>query len=135
MRFIVKVGSDSPAEEPSIPEEDLPLLLYHYCTMESFLAIIQSKRIRLSNSFILNDSRENTWINNYINQAISDFKTNETEKFVDGFIELYNGYKFTPYVSCFSKDGDSLSQWRAYSNDATGVAIGFKPKSTSPHVE
>src|SRR5262249_7878269 len=29
------------------------------------------------------------------------------------------------FVACFSLDGDSLSQWRAYADDGMGVAIGF----------
>jgi hypothetical protein len=29
------------------------------------------------------------------------------------------------YCACFSKDGDSLGQWRAYGDDGKGVAIGF----------
>ncbi|MDO8878680.1 MAG: DUF2971 domain-containing protein [Pseudolabrys sp.] len=30
-----------------------------------------------------------------------------------------------PVICSFSKDPDVLSQWRAYANDGTGVAIGF----------
>ena len=31
------------------------------------------------------------------------------------------------FVSCFSADGDVLSQWRAYADDGHGFAIGFAP--------
>lgn len=30
------------------------------------------------------------------------------------------------YTTCFSEDGDLLSQWRGYAADGTGIAIGFK---------
>ena len=29
------------------------------------------------------------------------------------------------YCCCFSEDGDSLGQWRAYADDGRGVAIGL----------
>ncbi len=33
------------------------------------------------------------------------------------------------YVGSFSRDGDVLSQWRAYARDGDGFAIGFNPKA------
>lgn len=30
-----------------------------------------------------------------------------------------------PYIACFSKEGDVLSQWRSYADDSRGVSIGF----------
>lgn len=32
------------------------------------------------------------------------------------------------YISCFSKHGDKLSQWRAYGNNGNGLAVGFDYK-------
>lgn len=34
-----------------------------------------------------------------------------------------------PYIASFSKNGDQLSQWRAYADDGFGVAIGFNRES------
>lgn len=31
----------------------------------------------------------------------------------------------TTYTTCFSENGDLLSQWRGYANDAKGISIGF----------
>lgn len=33
--------------------------------------------------------------------------------------------KINKYISCFSKQGDILSQWRNYANDAKGISLGF----------
>jgi hypothetical protein len=30
------------------------------------------------------------------------------------------------FITCFSEDGDLLSQWRAYADDGQGIAIGFR---------
>jgi len=35
------------------------------------------------------------------------------------------------YITCFSRNGDLLSQWRAYGNDGKGVSIGFYSKLIS----
>ena len=32
------------------------------------------------------------------------------------------------YITCFSRNGDLLSQWRAYGDDGRGVSIGFNSK-------
>jgi hypothetical protein len=32
------------------------------------------------------------------------------------------------YITCFSRKGDLLSQWRAYGDDGRGVSIGFDSK-------
>lgn len=36
--------------------------------------------------------------------------------------------KRSSYITCFSRNGDLLSQWRAYGDDGRGVAIGFNAK-------
>ena len=41
----------------------------------------------------------------------------------DWFTEEHSIYRF--YVICFSEEDDLLSQWRGYSDDASGVSIGF----------
>lgn len=43
-----------------------------------------------------------------------------TSLIVDGYPEHTEGFAF-----CLSEKGDLLSQWRAYSHDATGISIGF----------
>jgi len=32
---------------------------------------------------------------------------------------------YTPFITCFCEDGDLLSQWRGYSDQGEGFAIGF----------
>jgi hypothetical protein len=43
-------------------------------------------------------------------------------------LELYkipNIIQRKMFLTCFSENGDLLSQWRAYGNNGDGVAIGF----------
>ena len=38
-------------------------------------------------------------------------------------------HRFHPFVSCFSREPDSLGQWRAYADNVRGFAIGFHAKA------
>ncbi|BAU28324.1 hypothetical protein DFP93_101403 [Aneurinibacillus soli] len=46
------------------------------------------------------------------------FIKNEKQKIFKRNDELF-------YVTCFSKNGDKLSQWRGYADDGNGISIGF----------
>lgn len=41
---------------------------------------------------------------------------------------------FGKYICCFSKEGDLLSQWRAYANDGKGFSIGFDIKKLDEYI-
>ncbi|MBH3005948.1 DUF2971 domain-containing protein [Serratia ureilytica] len=100
-------------------------LIYHYCSPQTFLKIIEGKVIWLSSTNNMNDSSEGKWYKECVNKVLSE---NESE-FGGAFcssIKLQSEFLHKPkYISCFSLDGDSLSQWRAYAEDGVGVAIGF----------
>ncbi|KXS42774.1 MAG: hypothetical protein AWU59_1465 [Methanolobus sp. T82-4] len=103
-------------------------VIYHYCSMESFFGIITTKNIRLSNAYKTNDSAELEWIFSIMNKSMSKEFDNE---FINLLRNSYNAWlemHFRPHIACFSKDGDLLSQWRAYSNNGKGVSIGFNRK-------
>lgn len=102
----------------------LPKNIYHYCNVETFMKIVENKKLWLSNSFKMNDSYENTWIERFINDKIKHLD-DKYETFVNQFISLYNFHNNVPYIACFSENGDILSQWRAYADDGSGLAIAF----------
>lgn len=119
------------------------MIVYHYCSLAVFEKIITRKAIRLSDISKSNDSMEISWIARYIVDIFDKEFQKEAEKtkyfrmwcekedFFDllkrytneFFAEDHGWYSF--FVSCFSKDGDLLSQWRGYADDAKGVSIGF----------
>lgn len=102
--------------------EPIPTVLYHYCTVDAFMGIIKSKKLRLSNLWHVNDSMEMLWGRNKIYSIFKEiFKTDIT-------YQIHNEYMLnnkSAYASCFSEIGDLLSQWRAYADDGTGISIGF----------
>lgn len=117
------------------------MIVYHYCSIDTFYAICTKKTIRLSDIAKSNDSMEIMWITQYIKDIfVKTFDSEKAEYFkknypINVFEELIDRYLtdffdeknpiYSYYVCCFSENGDTLSQWRGYADDAKGVAIGF----------
>lgn len=117
--------------------------IYHYCSVDTFMAIIQNKTLRLSDLNKTNDYMEKKWAKKLIIDALKEklseyeinfdldedywydenshshltYYKNEVERIVDD--------KSPILITCFSQERDRLSQWRAYAEDGRGVAIGF----------
>jgi hypothetical protein len=110
-------------------------VLYHYCSMESLYGILDSLALRLTNIRYMNDSKETSWVYELAEKAFSRIIQAGRPDEEAELIELLRSYShgvfqdesFFPnwFCVCYSKNGDSLSQWRAYANDGRGVAIGF----------
>lgn len=100
-------------------------IIYHYCSMDSFFGIITNKNIRLSDAYKTNDYTELEWIFSIIEYSMTDvLKTEFVYSLRKSYRKWLESY-FRPHIACFSKDGDLMSQWRAYANDGKGISIGF----------
>ena len=102
-----------------------PEILYHYCSVESFYGIISSKNIWLSDSSQSNDVKENTWLDHIVNSVLDDIASNPDIETIKITAKDYFLCKWNPYIFCLSEEGDLLSQWRGYADNARGVSIGF----------
>ena len=100
-------------------------IIYHYCSVESFRAIIQNKTLWMSSVYNLNDYKEIHWIKDKIFKKIKTAITKDNFIKYKKFEELYSNELPNVYIASFSEGSDLLSQWRAYANDGYGVAIGF----------
>jgi len=100
-------------------------IIYHYCSVEAFNAIIQNKTIWLSSVYNLNDYKEIHWIKDKVFEKIEKSTTKDNFGRFKIFEELYLKQLPNVYIASFSQGSDLLSQWRAYANDGYGVAIGF----------
>lgn len=114
-------------------------LMYHYCNVDTFLNIIRKKALWMSDINKSNDPREGKGIFQDIIDCISNMISSNTDsdyntlyKIIDYVMNydcemrLYND--FNAYAICFSKNGDLLSQWRGYTQNAAGISIGFDEK-------
>lgn len=105
-------------------------IYYHYCSLETFYNIVQSKNIRLCNIYKMNDYKEYIYIDEIIEEQIGKYtkkNSNKHEIYIKNFKRQYYEFKkqYIPHIACFSKNDDMLSQWRGYADDGRGVAIGF----------
>ncbi len=99
--------------------------LYHYCSNAAFHSIIENRSVRLSSLSLSNDTLEGKLVSKLISQiskddGMDDLKTQRILTSVSILEEIIDGLGF-----CLSEEGDLLSQWRGYADDACGVSIGF----------
>lgn len=115
-------------------------IVYHYCSSETFFSILSEGTLHMSNIRKSNDYTEvinclgefcvalrtacERFFKMYPNDMAFHVFYGETD--FDGLIEEAIGNEsFTYYAACFSEGRDTLSQWRSYADDASGVSIGF----------
>ena len=122
--------------------ERLYMRRYYYCSLNTFLNIVRNRQIYLSDPLKMNDNLEIKWYLDRLNNekiAFDEKENSEVESIFDAMkeqslidfsfeklVEILNlKGQNSVYISCFSKEPDILSQWRAYAEDGKGVSIGF----------
>lgn len=99
-----------------------PTILYHYCSNLAFHSILAQKKVRLSLLSMSNDSKEGQ----HIIDAAARVLPNSFKHKRDALEQLQQVISLISAIGfCLSADGDVLSQWRGYADNAQGVAIGF----------
>lgn len=78
----------------------------------------------------MNDYLEMHWGYSIWERAATELLPEIGKDFLDAIDQVihFSGLKCLVLASCFSRDGDVLSQWRAYADDGNGYAIGFNAK-------
>lgn len=108
---------------------------YHYCDLNAFLSIIKNKKLWLSCIDNMNDSLEIKHFYDAFVFRLRNLANEETINAFDEFLQILHKQFPIPYICCFSKKADVLSQWRAYASDGHGVSIGFDLDSFNFHPE
>lgn len=110
--------------------ENLPGILYHYTSIEGFKGIVESMQIwATAADYLLSDPTEITIAKEIaceiLKEREQDFSAKEElYKNCTTIIEKGSDLKEYQFVCSFTKEGDLLSQWRAYCPKG-GVSIGF----------
>lgn len=98
--------------------------VYHYCSIESLIKIVEGKTLRFSDIRKSNDSKEINWLwQQYVDYLKERIKE---QPFAYSCLtsEVRRQLKTIDFFACcFSGAEDSLSMWGRYANK--GVAIGF----------
>jgi len=102
-----------------------PAILYHYCSTAAFHSIVSTRSIWLSSLSLANDTMEGRLLSQWIMQHAQEDSASP-----DGVSRLRHQLDFLEtsvegLAFCVSGEGDLLSQWRGYADDARGFAIGF----------
>jgi len=111
----------------------LPDTLYHYCGVSAFYSIITSKQLWLTNAYFMNDYMEHQWLIDKANRRILEMLESEKKEHIKPLAEKFP-LGITPYLTCFSRMPDLLSQWRAYAEDGAGFAVGFSRRAIEDRI-
>lgn len=106
-------------------EQDVKEIIYHYTSLETLISIINNQTLWATNHRFLNDRSEYKHGISLILELIKTQKPSKNLYLKTLIPELEKISEYDRYVTCFSNNGDLLSQWRAYSNNGKGVSIGF----------
>lgn len=107
------------------------MILYHYCSTDSFLKIIQGGEIWACETSLANDTMEGKWVHRL---ALEYGKAQNLSAESKGdYLRQFDSYTddIKALALCLSEQGDMLSQWRGYASDAAGISIGFSKSSLS----
>ncbi|KAF6578394.1 DUF2971 domain-containing protein [Paenibacillus sp. EKM212P] len=109
-------------------------ILYHYCGGEAFFNIIKNATLWLSDILKSNDSQECIWLRDLVKKRIETYLAETNPDYLKAWNTWYQvnsnieASSMVIYATCFSESKDSLSQWRGYAQDGSGIAIGFSKK-------
>jgi hypothetical protein len=104
--------------------------IFHYCTESALWGMLTSQTLWLSSIWAMNDKVELWWGRVLVGLVLA----RNARKFPPEFRDLVVSSlarpdsHVLPLVASFSRNGDLLSQWRAYADDGKGFAVKFNPK-------
>jgi hypothetical protein len=105
-------------------------LMYHYCSASAFEPIIRTQTMWHTASTTLNDATERKWGFDQFQKVCDELRKYLGADFIDRITEVVRFAQdhAVAMISCYSLNGDLLSQWRAYADDGRGFSIGFSPR-------
>ena len=107
-------------------KEELPEVLYHYCSWGTFENIIKHRTIRFSDVMKSKDTREIVYLfERYLERQGKKEESISKDLFEREVRRDLKGQTY--YTFCLSKEKDLLSQWRGYAPNG-GISIGFSTK-------
>ena len=103
-------------------------LIYHYTSLETLHNILTSRCFHFTHCAFMNDYSEIEFGINYFRDKLKQYvKDNEDQIAIDNILDLIKNVKQygNIFIGSFSSLRDSICQWRLYSSNATGIAIGL----------
>lgn len=107
-----------------------PGIYYHYTSLETLWAILETETLRATQARFSNDSEEIKKGVCIMEELCAQRQDGPLEKCANR-LKGGNGEDIDCYITCFCGDSDVLSQWRGYCR-SDGVSIGFAFDETRP---
>ncbi len=123
-------------------KDEIPKILYHYCSIDTFKIILKNRTIRLTDIFKMKDSSEVTHVLKLLPDTLNEeyakkpftfqYEGKDNEEafglIVSDISKNIDDVKSSSYIACFSKSEDDPIQWKCYGDNGKGVAIGCDKK-------
>jgi hypothetical protein len=109
-------------------------IIWHYTSGDALLGVVETGTLYATQVSCLNDSTEIRYGAKLLRDAFMNIQTDAMEEklLLERIIKVTVEEPAAPtnlpsawFVTCFSKEKDDLSQWRAYSGGENGYAIAF----------
>lgn len=109
-------------------------LVYYYCNLQTAVSVLKNRELWMTSIRNLNDSNESIAVYKLFFSLLEKYdrpngKLTSLLEFAKkaGAIRMHTRPlgAYPEYISCFSKNPDSVSQWIAYADNGQGIAIGF----------
>jgi hypothetical protein len=114
--------------------------VFHYTDANGLIGILSSNTLWFTDIRYLNDPSEFHFGQEFALKALGRMAKEHAsgdqlvrvfcEKMLSGLNEARQ--TFSMFVGSFSKNGDELGQWRAYSDDGKGFCLGISPSVFTP---
>lgn len=109
-------------------------LVYYYCNLQTAVSVLKNRELWMTSIRNLNDSNESIAVYKLFFKLLEEYDRPQCKLTAlleyaktAGAIRMHTRPlgAYPEYISCFSKNPDSVSQWIAYADNGQGVAIGF----------
>jgi hypothetical protein len=107
--------------------QNIDSIIYHYCSDFVLSSICSNQELWLSDIYSMKDSAEFEWGREMFKKVLRENKNEFYKLFRYYIINVVTSAvpDTLPLIASFSRNGDLLSQWRAYAENGTGYSIGF----------
>ncbi len=115
--------------------------IFHYCSADAFLNIFRTGKIWLSRCDFMNDSLECKMLDSALKKFLEQRALQEENEEFVGYSKAWLGGTLVleehakPFIACFSRCHDTLSQWRGYGAGGYGFAVGYSISEIKRKIE
>ncbi|TGM16527.1 DUF2971 domain-containing protein [Leptospira selangorensis] len=108
---------------------EIPDVIYHYCSLDSFTKIIESGSLFLTHHSGMNDRSDSILFYEILIETAQKKATKENFQILEKFIYTFYLNIKDYFIASFSKKPDLLNQWKMYGDNGNGISIGFRTES------